>query len=127
MSLYAHPETAFTVSYAGTWTGGVNSSFYGRGIRYSGASGARASFRFSGRHVAWVSTKANNRGRAAIYLDGAYVTTVDLYSATAQFRQVVFSRAVTQGSHTLEVRVLGERNPSSTNTYVDVDGFLHAG
>jgi len=49
----------------------------------------------------------------------------DLYSSSTQSRQVAFSKAVDHAStHKLEVRVLGQKNTSSTGTRVDIDAFV---
>jgi hypothetical protein len=46
-------------------------------------------------------------------------------SSSAQARKVVFSKAVSPTtSHKLEVRVLGQKNASSTSTRVDIDAFV---
>jgi hypothetical protein len=49
----------------------------------------------------------------------------DLYSSSVQARKVVFSKAVSAATtHKLEVRVLGQKNTSSTSTRVDIDAFV---
>jgi hypothetical protein len=67
-----------------------------------------------------VATGGPNRGRARIYLDGVYLKTIDLRTATTRHRQVVFSTRVSRGTHTLKVMVLR----TSPRTRVDIDGFL---
>lgn len=58
-------------------------------------------------------------------MDGVKVATVDLYSPTLNPSQAVYTKDwATSGAHTLEVRVLGARNASSTGTRVDVDAFV---
>ena len=61
-----------------------------------------------------------------MWLDGAKVATVDLYSRTVQSRRVVFASNGLDplGAHVLEVRVLGTKNGSSRGTRVDVDAFV---
>jgi hypothetical protein len=72
--------------------------------------------------VAWVAPKSKGRGKAAVYLDGAKVATVDLFSARTLARQVVFSKGNLDPAtpHTLEVRNLGTAGRSR----VDVDAFV---
>jgi CSLREA domain-containing protein len=119
-------ENGTGVGYpSGSWATQSISGAYGGAVRYSSANGARASLAFTGRNVAWVAPKGPNRGRAEVWLDGTRVATVDLYSRTAQARRVVFARAVDPSrSHTLEVRVLGTKNASSTGRRVDIDAFV---
>ena len=72
--------------------------------------------------MAWVAPKSKPRGKTAVYLDGAKVATVDLFSARTLARQVVFSRGNLDPAtpHTLEVRNLGTAGRSR----VDVDAFV---
>ena len=85
----------------------------------AGVAGVTARFTFTGRNVAWVAPVAANRGQANVYLDGTYVKTIDLYSASTVARRVVFGQAVGSGSHTLTVYVAG----TSGRPWVDVDEF----
>ena len=63
------------------------------------------SVEFTGRNIAWIGTKAANHGQADLWLDGAYVTRIDLYSATTKPATVLFTRNVTAGvKHKLQVR-----------------------
>ena len=60
-----------------------------------------------------------------MWVDGAKAATVDLYSATAQPRKMLFTKSWgTSGNHVLEVRVLGTKNASSSGKQVDVDAFV---
>jgi hypothetical protein len=101
-----------------------SSNFWNGSTRFATAAGTVATYNFSGTSVAWVSTRAGNRGRAQVLLDGVSMGTVDLFNPTLQARRLVFVRnGLTPGQHTLQVRVLNQRNASSTGTRVDVDGF----
>jgi hypothetical protein len=58
-------------------------------------------------------------------VDGVKAATVDLYSPTALPRKMVFTKGWgSSDSHTLEVRVLGTKNTSSSSKRVDVDAFV---
>ncbi len=72
--------------------------------------------------MAWVAPKSKTRGKAAVYLDGAKVATVDLFSNATLVRQVVFSKSNLDPAtpHTLEVKNLGTAGRSR----VDVDAFV---
>ena len=112
------------VGYMGTWTTASLTGAYGGYVRYASASGTKSTFTFTGHNVAWVSTRNTNRGKAEVWVDGVKVTTVDLYASSSQLRRVVFAKSwSTSGSHTLEVRVLGDKSWSSGGTRVDVDAF----
>jgi hypothetical protein len=118
----AHQENSSAVSYPnGTWTRSILSGAYGGYVKYAKAQGATARLTFTGRNIAWVATKGPGRGTAEVYIDGAKVSTVDLYSATTQTRTIAFSKEWSaSNSHTITIKVLGA--PTSRPT-VDVDAF----
>ena len=118
-------EDAAAVAYpSGSWTSEAMSSALGGTLKYAGASGAKATFTFTGRQVAWVAPKDVNRGKAEVWVDGVKITTVDLYRSALAPRLMVFTKDFgTSGTHTLEVRVLATKNTSSSGTRVDVDAF----
>ena len=125
--LTAVQENGTEVTYpAGSWTRTALSGSYGGYVKHASASGARARFAFTGDEVAWISTTGANRGKAEVWLDGVKVKTIDLYSATTQPRRVVFSQGglAPTRSHTLQVRVLGTKNASSSGKRVDIDAFV---
>ncbi len=121
-----HQESSTSIAYAGTWTQQSLSGSYGGAVKYATVNGATATLSFTGRNVAWVAPKSNARGKAEVYLDGMKVATVDLYSSTALSRKVLYSANGLNPSvsHTLEIKVLGTKNASSTGTRVDVDAFV---
>lgn len=120
----AAQENNGAVVYTGAWRPGALSGAYGGSVRHAETSGSKAIYSFTGAYVSWVSTRARNGGKAEVWLDGARVATVDLYADSTQTRQAVFTRAVPDGAHKLEIRVLGTRNASSSGTRVDVDAFV---
>jgi hypothetical protein len=68
-----------------------------------------------------------NRGRAAVYLDGVLVKTLDLYTSTDVFRQIAFSASFDSSTaHTIEVRVLSTKNAASSGKRVDLDAVVVA-
>jgi hypothetical protein len=113
------------ITYTGAWTTAASSAAYGGGVRHASAAGRRATFTFTGTNVGWVTTKGPGRGKAEIWLDGTRVRTIDLYAPTFRARQMVFTwNNLSSGTHTLEIRVLGARNPDSSSNRVDIDGFV---
>jgi hypothetical protein len=101
------------------------STFWNGSTRFASALGTTATYNFAGTSVAWVATRAGNRGRAEVRLDGVLMGTVDLFNGALQARRLVFVRnGLAPGNHTLTVRVLNTRARASTGTRVDVDGFV---
>jgi len=115
-----YQETSSAITYSGTWTKEALTNAYGGSVEYSVVAGDTAKFTFTGSEVAWVSSKLSDRGQAEVWIDGVKVTTVDLFSSSAQYRKVVFTKSwASVGTHTLEVRVSG----TAGRPRVDVDDF----
>jgi len=127
----AYQESNSAIVDTGSWTTSALTNAYGGSVQSASVSGRKATFSVpvGTKNVEWVSYRAPNRGKAQVCIDpgttGGTCTTVDLYSSTVQPRKVVFSKAVSSTtSHKLEVRVLGQKNASSTSTRVDIDAFV---
>jgi hypothetical protein len=89
---------------------------------FSTEEGARATLDFTGRGVAWISSKGPSRGYADVSIDGNFVQRVNLYASRNKHRQVVFSHTFPRfGAHTLRIEVVGA--PASRKR-VDVDTLL---
>jgi bacillolysin len=107
------------------WKTKSNSSHFGGSVRASGTAGARQSMTRTMSDVAIVTTLGPNRGKFDVYVDGQYKATIDAYSATTKYRQVVFAWDFgSSASHSIELRVLGAKNAASSGTRVDFDAFL---
>jgi hypothetical protein len=129
-------ESSSAIVDRGTWTTSTLSGAYGGSVQYASALGRNATFTVpaGSKNVEWVSYRGNNRGKAQVWLDGVQqdanpnltgIQPFDLYSSSVQARKVVFSKAVSPTtSHKLEIRVLGQKNASSTSTRVDIDAFV---
>ncbi len=117
-------ETSSSIVYHGAWKTSSASKYLGGSLRRAGRAGASVGFRFTGRSIAWVAAKGPTRGKATIYIDGKYVTTINLHSATGSFRQVVFARRWSSSrTHTIKIVVRG----TPGHPRVDLDAFLRLG
>jgi hypothetical protein len=115
------------IAYNGAWSTESLTSASGGSLKYASVAGNLASLTFSDAlNVSWVAPKAADRGKAEVRVDGALAKAVDLYSSTLQPRKSVFVKNGLNPAvaHTLEVRVLGTKNASSSGTRVDVDAFV---
>ena len=89
-------------------------------VKYSKTAGASATATFTGKGIAFVSTRGPARGSAKIYIDGTLATTVSLNRSTVSYRYVAFQRSwSTSGKHTIKIVVSG----TSGHPRVDVDAF----
>jgi hypothetical protein len=112
------------VSYAGAWNVLVANEASGGGFRRSPHATASVTVTFTGTAISWVAPVGTNYGLAQVYLDGVLVGQVDLYSTTTRWRQVVYTVQVAEGTHTLEIRGTGQRNPSSSANNIGIDAFV---
>jgi GH25 family lysozyme M1 (1,4-beta-N-acetylmuramidase) len=78
---------------------------------------------FSGTAIDWVTARGPDQGRAEISIDGLVVRTVDNYATQTAFGVVRSLTGLSEGVHTLRIRVLGDARPAAKDELVSVDGF----
>jgi PKD repeat protein len=130
---FEEDHAAVSAAPAGAWArvGPEVAAFSGGTAGAANASGATATFTFSGTAVSWIGLKCNACGIATVSLDGAAPVTVDTAGpgapGSALASEAVFSASGLDpaASHTLVITVTGET--SSSNAYVIVDAFDVAG
>jgi subtilisin family serine protease len=116
-----YEETSTRVTWHGTWHRFVTSSSSGGTSRYTTSAGASVTFGFTGRAFAIVAPKGSSRGSARLYVDGVYVSTVDLHRASWTPRIVVAARSwSSSAAHTVRLVALGTHG----HPRVDIDAFL---
>ena len=115
-------QSSSSVSYHGTWVTVLNHPYASGGsLAYSTSYGATATFKFTGYAVSWVAYRGPNRGSAAVYLDGVYYATVNLYSPSYYSTPIVYAAHWgINGTHTIKVVNLG----TAGHPRVDVDAFV---
>lgn len=97
-----------SVVYTGSWSTTTAASASGGSFRASSSAGASATLAFSGRAVGLVTTLRPTGGAVQVWVDGVLISTIDTYSDTTVYRQVVFNRNWTSyGSHTIKLVVVG--------------------
>jgi subtilisin family serine protease len=112
-------QTATSIHYHGTWSSSTLASFSGGSARYARSSTASATYTFTGRGIALVSTRATTRGKVRVYINGAYVAIVDLWGPT-QYRTVAWQKTwSTVGTRTIKLVVTG----TSGRPRVDLDAI----
>lgn len=110
------------VSESGTWVELVGSSYFLGTLRRSNENGAYADIPFYGKQAKLYATTASSYGLAEIYVDNVYHSTIDLYSASTQHQQLVFDTGLlTEGNHTVRIKVIRQRNGASQGFYVSYD------
>jgi Bacterial Ig domain len=128
LPLRAHQETAGAFGYVGVWRRELMAGAYGGRVKHSSSRGARARCSFTGRQVALAMALTPGSGKAAVYVDGAYVKTVDLFARSRVMRKLVFTRSwPTVAPHVVTVRVLGSKRAASSGKRVAVDACVVLG
>lgn len=104
--------------------GGLYSSSYSNHylgtLRYSTKANEYITYKATGNRFALMAFKGTGRSKAKIYIDGVYKTTIDTYSSTAKYRQVVYTyNWSTSGTHTIKIVNVG----TSGRSRLDIDGL----
>lgn len=112
------------ITYRGTWTtaaASVTAPFSGGSARYATAAGASASLTFTGRGVAWVTTKGPRRGVAYVYVNGVKDAVIDLSATTNQYRVVAWQKSwAATRNISVKIVVVG----TAGRPRVDLDAFI---
>ncbi len=106
------------------WVHGTHPIFLQGTLSYSNVGGAYLTISFVGNKIEWFSEKKYTHGIAAVSLDGGPEQLVDLYASNQVQTYVYSTNTLAQGTHTLKIRVTGQKNPASTGYYVLHDAFL---
>jgi beta-galactosidase GanA len=87
---YAYDDADAAIAYTGTWSHVANLNYTGGDYKktesFSNVAGNSASVGFNGTGVMWVTSLDPSHGNADVYLDGAKVKTVDLYSSSKHYQ-----------------------------------------
>jgi hypothetical protein len=111
-------QTSASLRWGGSWSSVRDSRFSGGSARRTSSSGRKAVLSFSGRDIGWVTMRSTIGGRAQVRVDGTLVATVDVDGSSTGYRRMVWTRHLESGgSHTLEIRPLGDGR-------VTVDAFI---
>ena len=103
--------------YTGTWSLVSSSSASNGKFHRTTRAGASVEFKTTARAIAVVGRKGPSNGKAKVYVDGAYVQTIDLHRSSVQSKVVVFNKSwPANGFHSVKLVVVG-------NGRVEVDAF----
>ena len=93
---------------------------------YEGAAGNYATFAFQATHIQLYMVRDPGHGIGAISIDGGPETLVDLYDPNRKAYQLMWAAsALYPGvTHTLKVRVTGDKDPRSTGSNVSIDAAV---
>ena len=113
----AYDELGACTQFEGPWTRGIQfAGAYRDTLAYSDRAGAAVSVRFTGDAVTLLYSRAFNRGKAAVLIDGRPYAELSQWSRTIGWQTRAHYRGLGPGAHTLTLRVLG-------GGFIDLDGF----
>jgi hypothetical protein len=121
LTLTSFQDGSAHIAYTRAWKRASASKAYGGTIHVASKAGAYATLHFTGREVAWVATRAANRGTARVYLDGTLAATLNLHSGAAMHKRIVFAHVwAANAAHTIKIVCAG----TAGHPAVDVDALL---
>jgi hypothetical protein len=116
--------TSSAISRSGTWGSLEGTGDSAREVVRATKTGSYAQLTFNSTGVKWVARKGPFFGIARVLIDGVAQGTVDLYSSTTKYQQVVFARTgLTAGTHTIRIERIGQKNSASPTSDVTVDAI----
>ena len=109
---------------AATWSFVANGAASEGTYAISDVRDASARLRFQGTGAALRVHRGPTMGRAAVWVDGSLVKTVDLYASSPSFATVSLVSGLSDGAHTVRVVVLGTHRAASEGNGVAVDRWI---
>ncbi len=129
-------ESTAYASYSGSWGQRQDDQYLGTYAAVSGQLGASVTFTFTGSAVSWIGPEGPDQGKAAVYVDGRLVRTVNAYSGSLRPRETLFTTwfpGLTEHTLTIEARGATAGEAASVDAFVvrgaslEAEGRLDAG
>ncbi len=115
-------------NFSGAWSSGANSGAFDGDNHWSTSQGASYSVAFSGTQALIYNAESDYNGIAAVSVDGGPTVNVDNYSGDTSgsdpidYSVLVYASPIlSNGPHTLTVRVTGNQNSSATGNTITAD------
>ncbi len=114
-------ESSQRITYRGGWQVARHPGYLGGKVRTSEESRAKARLVFNGSAIAWIGPVGPTRGKAAVYIDGRLVDTVNTHARSFKPSKLLFQRAwKRERSHSIAIVVKGTKGHPT----VAVDAFV---
>jgi hypothetical protein len=115
-------DSQFSYDNTSSWGYGWQTGTFQGDNHWSSAANAYYQVPFTGTQIKLYGSLAPQHGIAAVSVDGGPETQVDTYAASRADGVLLWgSPQLAAGSHTLKVRVTGNKNISATNSYITAD------
>ena len=86
--------------------------------------GETVTLTFKGTGIKVIGCTNKDRGKIEVFIDGVSQGVVDTYSASTVRQKEYFSKEdLTAGIHTIQLKVLNEKQTASSNTKIELDAF----
>ena len=119
-----YQENDEAVHYVGDWHSFAAEDASNGSLSFTQNQWDAVVFSFEGTGVEWCYSKAPNRGKASILIDGEDGGVVDLYSSEVERNQCWVSPELEPGLHHLHIAAMGEKHKDSSGMLIDVDHFI---
>jgi hypothetical protein len=101
-------DRSASIARGGSWSGISRTAAYRSTLLGSTQKGASLSFTFTGHAIAVVGPRSLAHGRAKVYVDGIYITTINMRTTASTSRVVAFTHAFPGGgTHRIKLVVVG--------------------
>ncbi len=108
---------------SGAWSTPENAALYPNSL-ISSEQDAALTYTFEGPFVGIVHQIGNSFGKCEIYIDDVLQTTLDTYAGNNGQPVMRYKNdTLTDAEHTLKIKVLGDKNPSSTGNKIQIDSI----
>jgi hypothetical protein len=97
---------------------------YRHTLTYTNIPDASIAFTFTGNSITYVYTRAYNRGIAEVWIDERLKDRLDLYAPEIEWQSRTTYGGLGPGTHTLRIRVTGERVRQASDCVVDLDAIV---
>ncbi len=117
-------QTDSRLTYLGKWAS--YSTWYASGGSYYATStpGDAVTIKFAGPSVSLMARTTAWYGKASVTIDGSSAGTIDFYSPTTRYKNLVYSAGEkTNASHTITIKCLNSKNTASVGYGMSVDAF----
>ncbi len=106
------------------WNRSTGNGKFAKDDRHTSKKDAACTVTFAGTNFDLYVTKDKHHGELTVSIDNAAPTTVDTFSRTRKYQQLVYSSPkLTNTVHTVTIRAAGTKNKSATGSVVALDKF----
>lgn len=112
-------------NYSGSWTRYWESIYYNNTCYVTNQQGAFVEYGFTGKTINWYGLKNSDLGIADVYIDGVKYATVDCYSSNRSVQKLFSVSNLSEQDHVIKVVVTGNKNGSSSGTFIVHDSFAY--